>query len=109
MMSLWRFGILSVANIAGILSAITGLIFGFFYAIFLTLIFAVSGEMDYAFSDFAPWGIGLIWVVCIIVFPLVYGIFGFLSGLIGAALYNVFAKWIGGIKVELKADAEIDF
>ncbi|MFC1845804.1 hypothetical protein ACFLYM_00115 [Chloroflexota bacterium] len=109
MMTVKKFGILSVANISGVLSAIMGLIFGFFYAIFLTLVFAVSGDMDSVFSEFAGLGIGLIWLMGIIGFTVFYGIIGFLSGLIGAARYNVFAGWIGGIKVDLKADAEIEF
>ncbi len=44
-------------------------------------------------------GVGLI---SIIVFPVTYGIIGFMSGIISALLYNIVANWIGGIKIDLK-------
>lgn len=35
--------------------------------------------------------------------PIFYGILGFIMGAIGAALYNLFAKWIGGIEVQVQS------
>jgi biopolymer transport protein ExbB/TolQ len=29
-------------------------------------------------------------------------VMGFIAGIIGAAIYNLFAKWIGGIEVEVE-------
>jgi Transmembrane domain of unknown function (DUF3566) len=34
--------------------------------------------------------------------PVFYGIFGFLFGIISAAVYNLIAGWIGGIEVEVE-------
>lgn len=34
--------------------------------------------------------------------PVFYGIFGFIFGLISAAIYNLIARWIGGIEVEVE-------
>lgn len=34
--------------------------------------------------------------------PVFYGVMGFLVGVIGAAIYNVIARWIGGIEVEVE-------
>jgi hypothetical protein len=34
--------------------------------------------------------------------PVIYGAFGFIFGIIGAFIYNVIAKWIGGIEVEVE-------
>lgn len=33
--------------------------------------------------------------------PVMYAIFGFIFGIIMAALYNLVARWIGGIEVEV--------
>jgi len=107
MMTVKKFGILSVGNISGILSAIMGLILGFFYALFLTFFIALSGDLESSLIGFPAWGVGMIWLVCIVGFTIGYGIFGFLTGLISAALYNVFCRWIGGIKVDLSTDAEV--
>jgi len=34
--------------------------------------------------------------------PIIYGAMGFIFGVIGAALYNLVARWIGGIEVEVE-------
>ncbi len=34
--------------------------------------------------------------------PVMYGVMGFVFGILGAALYNVIARWIGGIEVEVE-------
>lgn len=34
--------------------------------------------------------------------PIIYGAMGFVFGLIGAALYNLVARWIGGFEVEVE-------
>jgi hypothetical protein len=38
-----------------------------------------------------------------ILFPILYGLMGFAAGAIGALLYNLFAKWLGGIELQLQA------
>jgi len=34
--------------------------------------------------------------------PVIYGVMGFIFGVIGAAIYNLVARWIGGIEVEVE-------
>ncbi|MEP7077724.1 MAG: DUF3566 domain-containing protein [Chthoniobacterales bacterium] len=34
--------------------------------------------------------------------PIIYAVFGFLFGIIGAAIYNLSARWLGGIEVEVE-------
>ena len=34
--------------------------------------------------------------------PVIYGVMGFVFGVIGAAIYNLIARWIGGIEVEVE-------
>jgi hypothetical protein len=34
--------------------------------------------------------------------PILYAMVGFISGIIGAVIYNVVAKWVGGIEVEVE-------
>jgi hypothetical protein len=38
--------------------------------------------------------------------PVLYGLAGFIFTAIGCALYNVVAKYLGGIEVELEASRE---
>jgi hypothetical protein len=48
-----------------------------------------------------PFGIGFVFVL-----PFIYAAVGFVLGVLGAAIYNVVAKWIGGIVVEVEWDRE---
>lgn len=34
--------------------------------------------------------------------PVLYGMMGFVFGIIGAAIYNLIARWMGGIEVEVE-------
>ena len=44
-------------------------------------------------------------VGAIIFFPVLYGVLGFIGSLIVAAIYNVLASAVGGVEVELVAEA----
>lgn len=86
---------MSCAKVGGTLYALLGLVMG----VGFTLISMVGfGAMGDAASMFGPiFGIG-----AIILLPIVYGIMGFIFMGIAAALYNVAAKFAGGI--EFQAD-----
>ena len=34
--------------------------------------------------------------------PVLYAVVGFIGGIIGAVIYNVVAKWVGGVEVEVE-------
>ena len=84
-----RIGVLSLAKISGILYAIFGLIFGVLFAI-LPLMGLNVDETTLFFGT-----------ATIIVFPILYGIMGFIGGLITAFFYNLVVGKIGGLEVEL--------
>lgn len=41
-------------------------------------------------------------VAALIILPIMYGIFGFIAGAIGAALYNLIAGIVGGIEMDVE-------
>jgi hypothetical protein len=54
-------------------------------------------------ADAPPAFLGAIFGVgAIILLPLLYGFMGLVVGVIGAALYNLFARMVGGLEVELQ-------
>lgn len=88
-------GVLSVAKINGLIGVVFGLIIGIFYA--------GLGSLMMAFAPAAGTGMLMsLGFAAIIIAPIVYGLFGFISGAVGAWLYNLFAAWVGGIELELK-------
>jgi uncharacterized oligopeptide transporter (OPT) family protein len=86
-----RVGAISVGKIFALIYAIFGLIIGIIFALISLVGGAIAGE---AFSS-AIFGVG-----SIIYFPIMYGIMGFIGGVLTAFVYNLAAGWIGGIEVE---------
>jgi hypothetical protein len=95
-MILKRVGPLSCAKVSGTLYAVLGLIIG----ACVSLLSLVGGMFSDAFRGA---GIGALFGVgSIVLFPIFYGIIGFLAALIGAWIYNVVAGWVGGVEVDLQ-------
>ncbi len=86
-----RVDIMSYAKIYGVIFAIFGLIAGLFIGALGSMFSSISGS-----SGFGGFGF-----LSIIIFPILYGGLGFVFGLIGGAIYNLIAGWVGGIKIEL--------
>ncbi len=89
-----RVGVLSVGKMYGAVCTAMGLVFG--------VLFAAIGSLGSTFAQasggmmpFAGMGIA-----AVIVIPIMYGIFGFIGGVIGAVFYNMFAGMVGGIEIE---------
>jgi hypothetical protein len=87
-----KIGILSLGKIQAIVMAIIGLIMGILYAIggiALSSVLQING------------GIGLA-LASIIILPIVYGILGFIGGIIGALVFNAAVKVIGGLELDIE-------
>ena len=101
-----RVGILSVAKIEGLLMFVIGLIIGVIYGlIFIIFGATIMAAMAQRSGAEALSGLGPIvgGVIIMIVFPIFYGIMGFIVGAIGALIYNLAASVVGGIRLELEA------
>lgn len=70
---------------------------GLILGIIVSLISLIGGAFVEEAIGSIIFGIG-----AIIYFPIMYGIMGFISGVIMAFLYNLIAGWIGGIEVEIE-------
>jgi len=80
-----------------IFGALFGVLFGVTFVILAILANAAGGEKDsYILLAFAVgYGLGM---------PIIYGGMGFFMGAVGTFIYNILAKKIGGIKIELAED-----
>src|SRR5258708_27209901 len=93
-----RLGVLSVAKLQGALYALLGLIVGAVFALFSLFGAALgnalgSGSHGNALFG-AAFGLG-----AVVLFPILYGVIGFIAGLVVAALYNLVAGVRGGRRV----------
>ncbi len=96
MMVVKKIGVLSCAKIQAVVLAILGLIIGVLYGI---IGFFIALAAPHEFGSNFP---AVIFVLMPIIMPIFYGILGFISGAIGAFVYNIVAKWIGGLEVEIE-------
>jgi hypothetical protein len=96
-----RVGVLSMGKVMGCVYAAIGLIaFGLVF-LFMSLAAAVGPGRNQAVAQ-----MGGVWAI--IFAPVLYGVLGFLGGVLMAAIYNIAASLIGGIEIELSPQGSID-
>lgn len=99
-MKIKRIGVLSAGKIGGVLYALLGLILGVFFAVFY-LIFAAAGLASEDTMGLAVGGfVGA--AASIVLLPIFYGVLGFVGGVVSAFLYNVVARFVVGIEIEVE-------
>lgn len=98
-MVLKRVGALSVGKVAGLLYGILGLCIGLVVMVFTTLGFALGAAASGSDNPF----LGIVFGAgAIFLFPIFYGVMGFVFGVISALLYNVIAGFVGGIELDIQ-------
>ena len=92
-----RVNILSVGKVFGALYAVMGLIAGGF----ISLVGLAGAGAGMPNGPGAP-GLLAFGTAAIVILPVIYGIGGFIGGIIMGLLYNAIASTIGGIEMDLK-------
>jgi hypothetical protein len=87
-------GVVSVGKMYGAITGAMGLLFGIGIALFSVLGAGLADTTESAFLG-PVLGVG-----AVIVLPIFYGVLGFIGGVIGAALYNLFAAMVGGVVIQ---------
>jgi hypothetical protein len=101
-MTIRRFGVISVAKMHGLLMFIFGLIIGILYGLFFIVFGAAmsaAGGSDARVGGVSSIVAGIGFMIGV---PILYGVLGFIMGIIGALIYNALSGIIGGIKFELE-------
>ena len=102
-MVLQRIGPLSLAKIMGGIYGALGLLIGIVFAIFSMIgalggAAAAGGDESFAVATVLA-GFG---VFSVVIFPILYGVMGFVGGIISGFLYNWIARTLGGLELELR-------
>ena len=87
-------GVMSVAKIAGAIQAVFGLLLAPMFLL-IGMVSSMGGQRPNPFGAIGGMALAVI-------APIFYGVFGFIFGAIGALLYNLMAKWMGGIQFEVR-------
>ena len=84
-------------------STLVGLIAGILYS-FGGAIYDVLVSKEWITSASTPgvgWGTALAFLA-LIAMPIMFATFGFIAGVLGAFLYNLVARWVGGIEMHFE-------
>ena len=109
MAKLKKIGVLSFTKFLAALMAFAGLITGILYSFGGAIYDVVKGFPVGSEGDLPTWLCGP--PVCLIAFgaiigmPIIFAVPGFIAGAIGAFLYNLGARWVGRIEVDLEQEA----
>lgn len=88
-----RVGPLSCAKIVGLLYAILGLVIGAIISLLTATLGFVPGREP---------GNPIFGLASVVVFPIAYGMAGFLATLVAAWLYNGLAGLVGGVEIDVR-------
>lgn len=94
-----RVGVMSAGMVSGALGAIGGLIGGGFFFLFSMLAVSLGPQNNNPGAAALGAGIGVV-----IFAPLLYGVVGFIAGIIYAFIYNILAGMTGGLQMEFSRD-----
>jgi hypothetical protein len=87
-------GVLSAAKISGVLYAVLGLLFAPMFLL-VGVVGSLAGQQANPLA-------GLGGIAMAVLFPIIYGVMGFVFGAGGAFAYNLMAKWLGGIQLDFQ-------
>ena len=88
----------SAAKVGGVFGVLLGLVIGAFISLFMMAIGSATSAMTDE-SGGALFG-ALFGIGSIVILPIFYGVVMFIGCLIQAAIYNVVAKWTGGLEID---------
>jgi hypothetical protein len=97
MKEIYKISVGSCAQVFAIGMAIVG-----FFSGIIAAFFSLTPDRDaFCLKEFCPIYSGLgFWAI--IIFPVVYAVMGSIGGWLGANIYNIIARWAGGIVVDFK-------
>ncbi|MEJ7849271.1 MAG: hypothetical protein WKF92_14405 [Pyrinomonadaceae bacterium] len=97
-----KLGILSVAKIYCIMCLVLSLLISIPYGLFI-IAFSLMGASAGRGNEALALGGGgiLVGILVMIGLPIFYAVIGFVAGVIGALIYNIFAGIVGGIEIEV--------
>lgn len=97
-----RIGALSLGKLMGAMYTGIGLLVGCIFALISLLgggAMMASGQRGSGLGMGMMAGLG---VLAIVLFPIFYGLLGFVAGVISAFFYNLAAKYAGGLEIDVE-------
>lgn len=100
MFEITKIEVFSLGKVSALINALFGFIIGFFFTIASLIIFIIGKNAGMGIATF-------IGFISILTFPVVFGLIGFVLGLIAGVFYNLVSKTSGGLKIEIEELEEV--
>jgi len=85
--------VLQYAKVQTVVMAFAGLVYGLLYSGIGAIIDITTVGLNFG---------SVLALIAIPVMPLYFAAFGFVTGVVGAFLYNLTSRWFGGMKIDVK-------
>lgn len=97
-----KLGILSVGKIYAVMMLVISLLISVPYGVVIMIFGAAMLGQGGDAGMMAGGGSIIVGLLVMIGLPILYAIIGFISGVIAALIYNIFAGMVGGIEIEVE-------
>jgi hypothetical protein len=95
-----RVGVWSLSKLSFALYAVIGLIIGLIIA-GVSALAGAAGAMAGAESGVPNWIAPIFGIGAVVILPIFYGVLGLVVGAIAGVLYNLVAKLVGGLEIDV--------
>ena len=98
-----KLGILSVAKIYAVMMLVMSLLISVPYGLFIIVFSLIGAGGAGGDAALAIGGGGVVMGLLVMIgLPIFYSLIGFVAGVIGALIYNIFAGMVGGVEIEVE-------
>lgn len=97
-----KINVWSTAKTSAVVLAVLSLFFAIAYLVFMTIYFLFLVSSSESAGIGALGGAALELAMLLIIAPIISCVLGFICGAISAVAYNTFARFSGGIEIEVK-------
>ena len=106
MQTVKKIGVLSMGIFMAIYMALFGLLSGIFSMVISAILNSMVAQLSSQFGTEIPGAsvLGGVGWLTVIIFPILFGVIGFIFGTASALFYNLVAKYIGGVKMDLETE-----
>lgn len=94
-----KVGVLSLAINSAVIGAIAGLVIALVFLLFGSAFMTMMQTTHSAGLEGSAFGAGM-GVIGLVLFPIMYAVFGFIGGAIYALIFNLAARITGGLQIE---------
>jgi Ca2+/Na+ antiporter len=92
-----KINVLSAGMVVGLIYGLIGFIFGLIISV--SAIFVDIATIEHALMPRMP-VLPAFTLLAVLLWPVLYGITGFIGAVIFAAFYNIVARWTGGLRIK---------